>query len=77
MKIILKVDCEGEPYLALLSEKPVLFNNVQCVESELLERFISKAKERGVKIQNESSEGSSDGYASIRLSPKKIYTVTT
>lgn len=67
MKISLKVDYEGEPYIVLLSEKPELSLTNQCTESELLEFFIRQAKERGVVIKNEADMQTRDDYASIRL----------
>ena len=67
MKISLKVDYDGEPYLVLLSQKPALHHTEQCTESELLELFIRKAKQRGLIIKNESDMDTRDDYASIRL----------
>ena len=67
MKILLKLDHTGEPYLILLSEKPVLSRQTQCTDAELLELFISKAKIQGVILKNESDMTSRNDYASIRL----------
>lgn len=66
MKISLKVDYDGEPYIVLLSEKPALHHAEQCTESELLELFIRKAKEKGLIIKNESDMETRNDYASIR-----------
>ena len=67
MKISLKVDYDGEPYIVLLSEKPALAHTEQCVEGELLEHFIKEAKRRGLVIKNEADMQTRDDYASIRL----------
>lgn len=67
MKISLKVDYNGEPYIVMLSEKPANHHTDQCVEAELLEHFIKEATERGVKIKNESDMNIRSDYASIRL----------
>ena len=67
MKISLKLDYDGEPYIVLLSEKPALHNTEQCTESELLELFIRQAKKRGIVIKNESDMETRNNYASIRL----------
>lgn len=67
MKLSLKVDYDGEPYIVLLSEKPALHHTEQCTESELLELFIRQAKKRGMVIKNESDMETRNDYASIRL----------
>jgi hypothetical protein len=67
MRISLKVDFCGEPYIVLLSQKPALHHTEQCAESELLELFIRKAKNRGLVIKNESDMDTRDDYASIRI----------
>lgn len=67
MKIALKLDYSGEPYIVLLSEKPTLSRAEQCTDAELLELFIRKAKVQGLVIKNESDMDSRNDYASIRL----------
>ena len=67
MKISLKIDYNGEPYIVMLSEKPVNYHTIQCTDAELLERFISEAKERGVEFKNEADFDTRNDYASIRL----------
>ena len=48
MKMSLKLDYHGEPYIVLLSETPALHASTQCTDSELLELFIRQAKKRGL-----------------------------
>lgn len=64
MKIELRMDSNGIPYLELVvqteyGKKP--FNE------QGLERFISLARQKGLRIQNESSFDTSNDYASIRI----------
>lgn len=72
MKISLKLDYDGEPYIVLLSDKPALSHTEQCVESELLEFFIEQSKTRGLELKNESDMETRNDYASIRLGKEKI-----
>ena len=67
MKISLKVNYDGEPYIVLLSEKPAMHHTEQCTDAELLEQFIKQAKKRGLKIENEADMDTRNDYASIRL----------
>ena len=67
MKMLLKLDYDGEPYIVLLSETPALHASTQCTDSELLELFIRQAKKRGIVIKNESDMETRNDYASIRL----------
>ncbi len=67
MKLSLKLDNNGEPYIVMLSEKPALHHTAQCTEAELLELFIRQAKQRGVEIKNEADLDIRNDYASIRL----------
>lgn len=71
MKIILKLNYDGEPYIILLSEKPAISHNEQCTDAELLELFIRKAKKQGIELKNESDMDTRNDYASIRLIPGK------
>ena len=64
MKIELKIDYKGEPFIMLLSESH------DALSDNVLELFIRKAKERGIEIKTEDSS-LSDRYASIRLSKPK------
>ena len=66
MRIELKIDNKGMPYLELECADVI----GRDVRSDLLERFISLAKERGLIIKNESTFDTCDTYASIRISPK-------
>ena len=61
MKIELKIDYEGNPYLELNAGFP------RRVEDELLEHFIRKALEKGIEIKNEADMDTRTDYASIRL----------
>jgi len=70
MKISLKVDYDGIPYIVLLSEKRATSHADQCLEAEVLEHFIKKAKINGIEIINENFDGLGDNYASIRI--KKV-----
>lgn len=66
MRILLKVDYDGNPYLLLKSEK----SQSRLSESsgdELLELFIRKAKAKGIVLKNESDMETRDDYASIGL----------
>ncbi len=67
MKILLKLDYDGRPYIVLVSQKSLCYNTEQCVESELLEYFIRQARKKGIEIKNESDMESRNDYASIRL----------
>lgn len=67
MKIALKLDNSGEPYIVLLSEKPAIHQTEQCTDAELLEQFIRKAKQQGLELKNESDMKMRNDYASIRL----------
>lgn len=67
MKISLKLDYDGEPYIVLFSQKSATGHTDQQVEAEALEHFIRQAKERGLELKNESDMDSRDDYASIRL----------
>jgi len=67
MKMLLKLNQDGEPYIVLLSEKPPLCNTSQCADSELLELFIREAKQRGIELVNEADMDTRNDYASIRL----------
>ena len=70
MKISLKLDYEGQPYLVLLSEKPAIGHTEQCTDAELLELFIRQAKKRGLVLMNEYNMEIRNDYASIRLRPE-------
>jgi len=63
MRIELKIDSKGVPYLEL--ECATILG--RDVRSDLLERFISLAREKGLVIKNESSLDSANDYASIRV----------
>ena len=69
MKIILRVDFDGNPYLQLEScnSYPV---DEDTAESELLEFFIREGQKRGIKIKNESGSDVRDDYATIRFKEK-------
>ena len=64
MRIELRMDYDGEPYLLLLSEKSA---TSPTIASEVLERFISQARRRGIVMKQESSFEFCNDYASIRL----------
>lgn len=72
MKISLKLDYEGQPYLVLLSEKPAIHHTEQCTDAELLEHFIRQAKKRGIMLMSETETESRNDYASIRLMPEVL-----
>ena len=71
MEILLKIDYDGEPYIVLLSDMPALSHTEQCTDSELLELFIRKARQRGLVIKNEADMETRNDYASIRLGSDK------
>ncbi len=62
MKIELRLDCDGNPYLELYAAR--LSNDV---ENQALRLFIRRALDEGIKIVNEAGENGCDNYASIRL----------
>ena len=67
MRICLKLDFDGEPYL-LLSADTKSGGVVQDIEGETLELFIKKAKQNGIMIKNEAgNESIRNDYASIRI----------
>ena len=67
MKILLKVNTQGEPYLSLINNMPSLQNSCQCLEAEILDNFIRKALTNGIEIRNESSFSTARNYATIRI----------
>jgi tRNA U38,U39,U40 pseudouridine synthase TruA len=66
MKILLKLDYDGNPYIVLVSQK-LMSTIEQCIEDELLERFVELAFRNGVEIKNEADLDSRTDYASIRI----------
>ena len=69
MKIILRVDFDGNPYLQLESGNSYPVDETTA-ESELLEYFIREGQKRGIKIKNESGSDVRDDYATIRFKEK-------
>jgi len=65
MKIELKINTNGEPYLELYAGE-----HGYDVKQELLKLFIKESKEKGLFIKNESGFELSDDYASIRINQK-------
>lgn len=63
MKVILKIDYDGNPYLLLKSEKSQLRLSESSIEDELLELFIrkAKAKAKGIVLKNESDMETREG----------------
>jgi hypothetical protein len=61
MEIELKIDEKGNPYLSLYAGD---YGNDTL--QDLLELFISRAKEKGLVVKNESSFETADDYISIR-----------
>jgi hypothetical protein len=66
MKILLKLDYDGNPYIVLVSQK-LMSTIEQCIEDELLERFVELAFRNGVEIKNEADLDTRVDYASIRI----------
>lgn len=64
MRIELRVDFSGKPYIELIANKSYPH---ETAEEGLLQYFIREAKQNGLVIKNESCYETSDGYASIRL----------
>lgn len=64
MKIELMIDEQGEPYLSLLSQKDY---GRKPIEDQLLSRFISLAREKGIVMRNEDSFEHSSDYATVRI----------
>jgi hypothetical protein len=62
MKIELKIDYDGKPYLELYAG-----DYGEDTKQDLLELFIREAKRKGIYIKNEGGYESSDTYASIRI----------
>lgn len=71
MRVVLKIDYDGNPYLLLKSEKPQLRLSESSIEDELLELFVRKAKSKGIVLKNESDMETRDDYMSIRLKGKE------
>lgn len=67
MKLAIKLDYDGTPYLVMLSEKPANHHTVNCAEDQLLEHFIRLGRENGVAMQNEADMNTRTDYASIRI----------
>jgi len=66
MKILLKLDYDGNPYIVLVSQKLISLEG-QCIEDEVLERFVELAFRNGVEIKNEADLDTRVDYASIRI----------
>ena len=66
MKLLLKLDYDGNPYIVLVSHKSISLEG-QCIEDEVLERFVELAFRNGVEIKNEADLDSRTDYASIRI----------
>lgn len=73
MKLLLKLDYDGNPYIVLVSHKSISLEG-QCIEDELLERFVELAFRNGVEIKrerkyyrNEADLDTRVDYASIRI----------
>lgn len=64
MKIELKMDSNGVPYLELIVDTNY---GKKSFDEQGLERFISLARQKGLTIKNESSFDTSNDYASIRI----------
>jgi hypothetical protein len=62
MKITLKIDYQGKPYIELFAG-----DHGEDTCQDLLELFIREAKEKGVVIVNEDSYAGCSKYASIRI----------
>ena len=60
MKLELKIDYEGNPYLEC-------YQSGSGMSDELMEIFIRKTKKEGLIVVNESSFDHVDDYISIRL----------
>jgi len=60
MKIELKIDYDGKPYIELLSGR-------EDTMDDLLQLFIREALEKGIYIKNEADMDTRDDYASIRI----------
>lgn len=70
MKVVLKIDYDGNPYLLLKSEKSLRLSE-SSIEDELLELFVRKAKAKGIVLKNESDMETRNDYMSIRLKGKE------
>ena len=72
MKLLLKLDYDGNPYIVLVSHKSISLEG-QCIEDEVLERFVELAFRNGVEIKNEkvytfkADLDTRVDYASIRI----------
>ena len=62
MKIELKIDYDGKPYIELYAG-----DYGEDTKQDLLELFIREAKRKGIVIKNEGDFETSDTYASIRI----------
>ena len=71
MKISLKIDFDGEPYIELLSENSIIESEEERTLSDLLELFVRKARNNGIEIKNESDMETRSDYASIRIKQKE------
>ncbi len=67
MKIELKIDYDGKPYIELYAG-----NYGKDTLQDLLELFIRRAKDKGVYIKNEADSDISDKYATIRINEHEV-----
>lgn len=67
MNIILRLDYDGEPYIKLEAGSVVFTNSQDALNSQVLELFIKKAKQEGIRLVNDSDMDSCNSYASIKL----------
>ena len=67
MRLELKIDYDGNPYIEMV----VGTGLHKSAEQQLLELFIRKALECGVRVENEADMDTRTDYASIRIEEKE------